>query len=78
MKRINVSQFFSTYYLICKCTLIIHYYIFYPLAVASEALIYDRFFSVELCQSSDHMSKLGLYESVKAVIVCQSSECILK
>ena len=35
-------------------------------------------FPVELCQSNDHMSKLGLYESVKAVIVCQSSECILK
>ena len=24
------------------------------------------------------MSKLGLYESVKAVIICQSSECISK
>ena len=46
--------------------------------LASEALIYDTFLPVELCQSSDHMSKLGLYESVKAVIVCQSSECISK
>ena len=46
--------------------------------LASEALIYDTFLPVELCQSSDHMSKLGLYESVKAVIVCQSSKCISK